>query len=294
MELPKVSVIISTKNEEKNIKNCIRSIKNQTYPSEKIELIVVDNSSNDRTKEIARKFTKKLYSIEKEVDLSKVKNFRGTQLNFGVEKSSGTIIFFPDADMTFDEDIIEEAVNLLKKYDALYVPEVVIGKGFFGKIRNFERSFYNQTCIDAVRFVKRDLFFRVGGFDEKNIVFGPDDWDFTKRVKNETSKLSITESNIFHHEEHLNYKTYLEKKKKYANNFEGYIQKWEKDDKEVKKQLSPYYRLLGVFVENGKWRNLIKNPILTMCMFFIRLNVAVNYLMNILQNNNRVRENENI
>jgi len=51
-----VSVIITTKNEEKNIENCLRSIKNQNYPREKIEIIVVDNNSLDKTKEIALKY----------------------------------------------------------------------------------------------------------------------------------------------------------------------------------------------------------------------------------------------
>ncbi|GCC09993.1 N-glycosyltransferase [archaeon] len=44
-----VSIIITTKNEEKNIANCLESIRTQSYPSEKIEIIVVDNNSTDRT-----------------------------------------------------------------------------------------------------------------------------------------------------------------------------------------------------------------------------------------------------
>jgi glycosyltransferase involved in cell wall biosynthesis len=48
---PKVSVIITTKNEERHIANCLESIKTQTYPCEKIEIIVVDNNSTDRTQD---------------------------------------------------------------------------------------------------------------------------------------------------------------------------------------------------------------------------------------------------
>jgi len=55
--LPIVSVVITTKNEENNIENCIKSVKNQAYPP---ELIVVDNNSTDRTKELARKYTDKV------------------------------------------------------------------------------------------------------------------------------------------------------------------------------------------------------------------------------------------
>ena len=41
--LPLVSVVITTKNEEKNIETCIKSILGQSYPKAKIEIIVVDN-----------------------------------------------------------------------------------------------------------------------------------------------------------------------------------------------------------------------------------------------------------
>ncbi|MBU4299200.1 glycosyltransferase [Patescibacteria group bacterium] len=56
MNFPLVSVVITTKNEEKNIENCLKSILNQTYPRDKIEIIVVDNNSSDRTKEIVQTF----------------------------------------------------------------------------------------------------------------------------------------------------------------------------------------------------------------------------------------------
>ena len=271
-----VSVVIATKNEEKNIGNCLDSIKNQTYPN--IEIIVVDSNSIDKTKKIAKKYTKKVYDI-KGLNLSKIKNFRGAQINLGVKKSKGDFIFFPDADMTFDKNLVEEVVKKSNKFDAFYVPEIIYGKGFFGKIRNFERSFYNGTCIDAIRFVKRDLFLKVRGFDERNIVFGPDDWDFTKKIKKITNRLSITESKKYHHEEWLDIKTYLNKKKEYANTFEGYVKKWGENDPNVKKQLGPFYRLFGVFIENRKWIKLLRRPILVFGMYWIRLRVGLNYVM---------------
>ena len=54
--MKKVSVIVTTKNEAKNIGRCLQSIQNQTYKA--IEIIVVDNFSKDETKRIAKKFTK--------------------------------------------------------------------------------------------------------------------------------------------------------------------------------------------------------------------------------------------
>ncbi|MFZ5366171.1 MAG: glycosyltransferase [Patescibacteria group bacterium] len=278
--LPLISIIITTKNEEANIFRCLESLKHQTYPQDKIEIIVVDNNSNDKTKEIAKKFTKRVYNLPGLEKMKKIKNPRAVQLNFGVKKSRGELIFFPDADMTFEERLVEEAANLIGKnnFDALFIPEEVTGKGLFGKIRNFERSFYNGTCIDALRIVKRGLFLKAGSFDEENIAFGFDDWDFNKKIKDIGAKIGMTANKIFHHEEELTLRKYLSKKGGYATTAEEYIQKWGKNDLDVKRQFGFWYRYFGVFTENRKWKRLIKYPILTGGMYFLRLGVGAVYL----------------
>lgn len=270
--LPLVSIIVTTKNEEKNVGSCLASLKRQSYLSGKMEVMVVDNNSTDKTKEIAQRYTDQVYNYPNLSDFAKVKNFRGAQLNFGVRKSQGEIIFFPDADMTFDKKLIEEAVELIGggEFEALYVPETIIGKGIFGKVRNFERSFYNETVLDALRIIKKTTFEKAGGYDEKNIVFGADDWDFTKEVKKITRRVSITQSKLFHHEEGLDLKTFLLKKRKYVRCFDDYLKKWGGHDPDIKKQLGLFYRSVTVFTENGKWKKLIVRPHLAVAMYLIR------------------------
>lgn len=93
-----VSVIITTRNEEKNIERCLKSIKAQSYPLEEIEIIVVDNNSVDKTKDIAYKCTAKVYDFGPE---------RSAQRNYGVGKSEGKYILYLDADMNLSEKVIE-------------------------------------------------------------------------------------------------------------------------------------------------------------------------------------------
>lgn len=280
--LPLVSVIIPTISEERNIGNCLESIYKQTY--KKFEVIVVDNNSTDLTRLIAQKYTTQVFNLPEYRDLHNIKNFKGAQLNLGFKKSKGKIIFFPDADMTFDKDLLKEIVELIttRSYDALYVPEKIIGTGFLGEIRNFERSFYNQTCIDAFRVVKRDIFKKIGGCDEKNVVFGPDDWDLTKIIKKVTNKFNITRNYSYHHEENITLKLYLNKKAKYAKVFGDYINKWGKNDIDIKKQLGFYYRFFGVFIEDGKWRKLVREPKFTLGMYFLRFLVGWQYFKKLL------------
>ncbi|MFA6537243.1 MAG: glycosyltransferase [Patescibacteria group bacterium] len=281
MEKDFISVIIATRNEEKNIKNIIDSLREQS--DKDFEIIVVDNGSTDRTLEIAKENQVLVFNLAEEISLVGVKNFRGAQVNFGVTKAKGDFIFFPDADMTFESELFSEAIEKLKNNDALYVPEIVCGNGIFGQIRKFERSFYNETVIDAVRFVRREIFEKVGGFDEKNIAFAADDWDLTKMIKKISKKVSITEKSLFHHEEQMHLRKYLKKKGGYADTFADYVKKWGEDDSDIKKQFGFGYRYLGVFLENGKWKKLLRHPLLTLGLYSLRFLVGVIYLLKKIQ-----------
>jgi glycosyltransferase involved in cell wall biosynthesis len=261
-----VSVIVTTKNEEKNIENCLRSIKAQTFKN--VELIVVDNFSEDKTIEIAEKYGAKVYSKGPE---------RSSQRNYGVYVSKGEYLLYLDADMILSSNVIEECAKRceIDRADALYIPERIVGEGFWIKVRDFERSFYTGTVIDAVRFVRKDLFERVDGFDE-NLV-GPEDWDFDRRIR-KTSQTGITNAPLYHNEGRFNLRRYLGKKRLYSRAFNRYIQKWGKDDIEIKKQLGIWYRLFGVFIEDGKWKKLVRHPIKAFGMYFLRFTVGITYL----------------
>lgn len=257
----KVSVIVTTKNEEIHIANCLNAIKDQSYPQDLIEIVVVDNSSTDKTEEIAKKYTDKVYNFGPE---------RSAQRNFGVKQSGGKYILYLDADMILHQDVISECVKKCEKEGlvALYIPERITGKGFWIKVRDFERSFYNATVIDCVRFVHRDKFLEIGGFDET--LTGPEDWDFDRRIR-ETGKTGIINSPVYHNEGEFNLKKYLDKKVYYAKSFDKYIQKWGKNDPMVKKQLGFWYRYFGVFIENGKWKRLLIHIVPAAGMYFLRI-----------------------
>lgn len=267
--LPLVSVIVTTKNEEQNIANCLQSVREQTYPLDKIEIIVVDNSSFDNTVKIAKQFTDQIYNKGPQ---------RASQLNLGVKKARGKYILYLDADMILSKKVIEECVDKCENEDcvALYIPERVIGAGFWIKIRDFERSFYNATCVDAVRFVRKYIFLETGGFDEE-LDFGPDDWDFDRRIKT-SRRVGIIDSSLYHNEGKFNLMHYLKKKGYYSKTLERYIQKWGKDDPIVKRQVGASYRLLGIFIENGKRKKLIRHPLLTFGMYSLRFMVGITYL----------------
>ena len=93
-----VSVIIPTKNSEETLEECLKSIKQQSYPH--IEIIVVDNFSTDNTRNIAKQFTDKVLLKGHE---------RSAQVNFGVKYANGKYVYRVDSDFIVEPNVIEEA-----------------------------------------------------------------------------------------------------------------------------------------------------------------------------------------
>lgn len=300
MTKPFVSVIIPSKNEEKNIANCLEGIKYQTYPANKIEAIVVVNEDCvDRTKEIARKYTKKVFVKGVE---------RSEPRNFGLDKAAGKYLIYLDADMIMSPTVVEKSVEKMENSGtvALYIPEIVLGNSYWSSVRRFERSFYDGTAIDCVRIIKKDVYKKTGGFDISLI--GPEDWDLDKKIRNlgkvevvetydfntiniKVENINYQETNlatclgkisnkalVYHNEAKFNLKKYLRKKNYYAKSFSAYINKWGKSDPDIKKQFGFWYRYLGVFTEKGKWKKFLTHPILVAGMLALRFLVGLTYL----------------
>ncbi len=102
---PLISIIIPAKNEEKYIKKTLQSIKEQSYKN--IEIIVICDNCRDKTQQIAKKYTAKVYDVK----MSNVSIAR----NFGVKQAEGEILVFIDADCTMDHILVEKIVQCCKQ-----------------------------------------------------------------------------------------------------------------------------------------------------------------------------------
>jgi glycosyltransferase involved in cell wall biosynthesis len=97
---PSISVILSAFNEEKSIEACIRSLLDQDYPSEKIEVLVGSDGSSDATDRIVTE----LASSDARVRpfLFTARRGKMSVLNDLVSQASGEILMFVDADVTIE------------------------------------------------------------------------------------------------------------------------------------------------------------------------------------------------
>lgn len=267
----KLTAVITTRNEADNISNCIRSF--DGFRGD-VEVVVVDNASTDDTKAIASSLGARVFDRGPE---------RSAQRNLGWREAQAEWVIVLDADMILPREAVEEILAVASAAPdpsapaAYWIPEVRTGKGIRVKARNFERSFYDGTAIDALRLFRRSLLAETGGYDE-NLIAGPEDWELDIRVLATGAKCAVLKRHLIHNEKRLSFRRMLAKKAYYSKSMAAYQAKW-RGHPALKRQFGFFYRYFGVFVEHGKWRRLLRHPILAAVMYLERIAVGFTYLL---------------
>lgn len=232
-----VSVIIPTTSKElKMAEECALSIRKSTYKM--VEIIIVNENKE-----------------------------RSEQRNIGIDRSHGEYLMYLDSDQSVSEELIEECVSLMEcGYSAIYIPEIITTKGWFGRLRNFERSFYDGSPVDCVRF------FRSIGCPRFDIELkGPEDAHHDRRVPG----LRTISKNPLYHEDGIDLFSYFRKKAYYTKSMKRYAELNPTD-----KVLDFKYRCFTIFVENGKWKKLLRHPILSVGIILVVFIRGIIYLKN--------------
>lgn len=170
--MTKISVIIPCKNEETTIKDCIGSLFNQNVNNQ-IEVILVDNGSNDKTVEIVKENFKhiRIY-IEPEKTISEIRNF-------GATLASNEWLAFIDADVIVEQDWFVSFRTFIntKRASGIDVFNIITGstclipekptwieKTWFRQLQ--VRDYLNNKYINSGHLIiHRQLFDKIGGFD---------------------------------------------------------------------------------------------------------------------------------
>ena len=113
--LTTVTVIIPCFNEEKFIGPCLDSILANDYIKEKLEILIIDGMSTDRTREIIGEYIQKNSNIRIIDNKARYKAFA---LNLGIKNAEGDMIVIMDAHATYSTDYISQSVFYLNKYNA--------------------------------------------------------------------------------------------------------------------------------------------------------------------------------
>lgn len=255
-----VSVIIPTRNSIRTIEICLKSVKAQTYKN--IEIIVVDQESQDGTQQVAKKFTNKLIITKGD----KFYSAPPVSRNMGAKISKGKYLLHIDSDMELTPWVISEGVKIFEADPsilALKIHEKDIGMGFWSRAKMLERKCYiGYDAIEAARFFRREVFFKLDGYDEK--LRSSEDWDMSKRVnvigKIDSIPLPFV---IKHHLGRLKYLAQIKKKFNYGLTLDLLFRK---HGFNFKKEFPLVFRI--VYFRNLKL--FVKDPIGTIGFLILR------------------------
>ncbi|SCH19957.1 glycosyltransferase family 2 protein [Romboutsia sp. 1001713B170207_170306_H8] len=143
MSKTKVSIIVPIYNAERDLKCCIDSILSQTF--EDIEVILVNDGSTDKSREICDEYAIK----DKRIILIHKKNQGvSSARNLGIKESTGDYIMFCDSDDWIESDCIEKLYSKIKDsnadiiYSGVYREEYTNGKKIQDKVSGVSEEIF--------------------------------------------------------------------------------------------------------------------------------------------------------
>ena len=199
-ELPFISIIIAARNEEKNIGNCIQSIINQTYPANKIEIIITDDHSTDKTVSIIHSFQKENICVINLADFIQnqiLNSYKKKSIETGLQFAKGELIVTTDADCIAPQKWLQTIGSFFKEKKPVFIallvelknplPEDSFAKKIFKIFQSLDfmalqgitgASVYKKfhsMCNGANLAYEKKVFYEVNGFEGIDEIASGDD-----------------------------------------------------------------------------------------------------------------------
>ena len=172
--IPRLSIIIPTLNESKNLPSLLSDL---SEINNKSEILIIDSTSKDKTRDIALINGTRFYKLRK--------NNRGLQLNYGAKKAKGEWLLFIHADSRLKFNWSRKIMNIIKRDSNLiyYFNFKVNNKSFSYRLLEF---FVNLRCFlyktpygDQGLLINKENFKTNGGYKTLPLM---EDFDFINRI----------------------------------------------------------------------------------------------------------------
>jgi len=205
-DFPLVSIIIPCRNEENFIAMCLDSIMANAYPKDRLEILIVDGMSKDRTRAIVEGYARRHACMRL---LDNPKQIAPAALNAGIKNAKGEIVMRMDAHATYDREYISRCVRALDVCGADNVGgiwrtlpandtplawAIAIGLSHPFGVGNayFRIGSSEPRWVDTVPFgcYRKEVFDRIGMFDERLV--RNQDIEFNARLRKAGGKIYMT------------------------------------------------------------------------------------------------------
>jgi len=171
----KISVVLTTKNEEKNIGELLESLSNQEEP---YEVLIVDSDSTDKTQEIVKEYSNK----KKNIKLLIHPGTRAESMNYGIQKSTGDAVAFIGGDDIAETHWIREIRKVMQHADIVVGKLISKGDDRFKALKNVKlfHKGVNISFPGTNTTYKKEILDKLGGFDSS--LFSAEDLDLNYRA----------------------------------------------------------------------------------------------------------------
>lgn len=179
-----VSLCIIAYNEEKTLKSLFNDLCNQTYPHEKIEVVLVNAMSTDKTRELMEEFAKEENGFRKITVLDNPRKTQATGWNVAIRAAKEEVIIRIDAHTMIPEDFVKKNILCLERGESvsggprpnivaedtpwqqtlLLAEESLFGSGIAPYRRKYHNAYVKSVFHGAYR---REVFEKAGLFDEQ-------------------------------------------------------------------------------------------------------------------------------
>jgi glycosyltransferase involved in cell wall biosynthesis len=180
----KLSVVIPCFNEEKHIEKCILSLLDNGFAQEKMEVLVVDGMSKDKTRILVGQLNKK-YAQVRLIDNPKQKT--PFALNLGIQNAGGDYIMIASAHSSFDKGYIQTMFDEMQRLNA-----DVVGGVMETKIKNNTSTSAAIQSVLSHKFGVGNATFRIGtddAIETDTVPFGLYRADLLKSIKGYDERL---------------------------------------------------------------------------------------------------------
>lgn len=241
-EMPTFSILIPAHNEEMVIENTLKAMINLRYPKEKLEIIVVNDYSKDRTGAIIDEYADR-YSFIKAVHTKPPHAGKGKSgaLNLGLKHSSGSVVAVYDADNRPEPDAIyylalslnkdEKAGAVIGKFRVMNANKNILTRLINLETLTFQWlaqagrwHWFKMTTIPGTNFaIRRSILEELGGWDEKAL---SEDTELSFRVYNLGYYIRFFPAAVTWEQEPENLKVWWKQRMRWARGNEYVIAKY--------------------------------------------------------------------